>query len=89
MRKIYLEVKVIIASQIRSARGALGWSASQLGENAGLSLRTIQTAETEGGELKIRKSSLLAMKSVLEAAGIEFIGTPDDGPGIRIHPPKR
>jgi len=80
---------VIIASQIRSARGALGWSASQLGENAGLSLRTIQTAETEGGELKIRKSSLLAVKSVLEAAGIEFIGTPADGPGIRIHPPKR
>jgi hypothetical protein len=22
----------------------------------------------------------------LEAAGIEFIGTPDDGPGIRIRP---
>ena len=80
---------MITAAQIRSARGALGWSASQLGENAGLSLRTIQTAETEGGELKIRKSSLLAVKSVLEAAGIEFIGTPVDGPGIRIHSPKR
>jgi transcriptional regulator with XRE-family HTH domain len=79
---------MIVASQIRSARGALGWSASKLGEQAGLSLRTIQTAETDGGELKIRKSSLLAIKSVLEAAGIEFIGTPDDAPGIRIHRPK-
>ena len=76
---------MITASQIRGARSALGWSASRLGENAGLSLRTIQTVETEGGDLKVRKSSLLAIKSVLESAGIEFIGTPDDAPGIRIH----
>lgn len=82
-------VKVVTSSQIRSARGALGWSASLLAERAGLSLRTIQTGESDGGETKIRKSSLLALVSVLEDAGIEFIGTPDDGPGIRIHVPKR
>ena len=28
---------------------------------------------------------MLAIKSALEAAGIEFIGTPTDAPGIRIH----
>jgi len=56
-----------------------------LGEQAGLSLRTIQTAEADGGEAKVRKSSLLAIKTVLESAGIEFIGSPDDAPGIRIH----
>ncbi len=28
---------------------------------------------------------MLAIKSALEAAGIEFIGTPGDAPGIRIH----
>ncbi len=76
---------MIIAPQIRSARSALGWSASKLGAKAGLSLRTIQTAEAGSGEKQIRKSSLLAIKSALETAGIEFIGTPDDGPGIRIH----
>ena len=76
---------MIISSQIRSARGALGWSATQLGESAGLSLRTIQTAEADGGQDKIRKSSILAIKATLEAAGIQFIGTPDDGPGIRIY----
>jgi hypothetical protein len=26
--------------------------------------------------------------TVLEAAGIEFIGSPDDAPGIRIHTSK-
>jgi len=53
---------------------------------AGLSIRTIQTAETDGGEQIVRKSSLLAVKAALESAGIEFIGSPDDAPGIRIHP---
>jgi hypothetical protein len=28
----------------------------------------------------------MSIKMALEAAGIEFIGTPDDGPGIRIRP---
>ena len=35
-------------------------------------------------------ANLNAIKSALEAAGIEFIGTPDDRPGIRIgRPPGR
>lgn len=80
---------MIISSQIRSGRSALGWSASRLGLKAGLSLRTIQTAEADGGEEKIRKSSLLAVKAALETAGIEFIGTPENGPGIRIYPGKK
>jgi hypothetical protein len=28
----------------------------------------------------------MSIKMALEAAGIEFIGTPDDGPGIRVRP---
>jgi hypothetical protein len=32
-----------------------------------------------------RSGNLQALISTLEAAGIEFIGTPDDGPGIRIY----
>ncbi|WP_269812835.1 hypothetical protein [Pontibaca salina] len=34
------------------------------------------------------KANIQAIKSSLEAAGIEFIGTPEDGPGIRIRAPK-
>ena len=76
---------MIISAQIRGARAALGWSASKLGHESGLSLRTVQTAESVGGEAKIRKSSLIALQATLAEAGIEFIGTPDDGPGIRIY----
>jgi hypothetical protein len=28
----------------------------------------------------------MSVKMALEDAGIEFIGTPDDGPGIRVRP---
>lgn len=66
----------------------LGWPAKDLASAAGLSHRTIQYLEANGGEETARRSSLLAVKAVLEAAGIEFIGTPDDAPGIRIHSPK-
>jgi hypothetical protein len=31
-----------------------------------------------------RSSTLVVIRSALEAAGIEFIGSPTDGPGIRI-----
>ena len=27
------------------------------------------------------------IRATLEAAGIEFVGTPDDGPGIRLRKP--
>jgi transcriptional regulator with XRE-family HTH domain len=76
---------LLIAAQIRAARSALGWSAAQLASKSGLSLRTIQTVETKDGPDAVRKSSLLAIQSVLESAGIEFIGSADNAPGIRIH----
>lgn len=28
--------------------------------------------------------TLIAIKEALEAAGVEFIGTPDDRPGVRL-----
>lgn len=62
----------------------MGWAASELAKQAGLSLRTIHSVEAENGHAQVRKSSILAVQAALEAAGIEFIGTPDDGPGIRI-----
>jgi transcriptional regulator with XRE-family HTH domain len=79
------KLEVITSEQIRAARAALGWSASELAAECGLSLRTIANFESEAGVTQTRRSSMLAIKSALEAAGIEFIGTPGDAPGIRIH----
>ena len=76
---------MIISSQIRAGRAAIGWSAAKLAQQCGLSLRTVQSIEKGEKPEGARKSSMIALKATLEAAGIEFIGTPDDCPGIRIH----
>ncbi|MBU3993618.1 MAG: transcriptional regulator, partial [Alphaproteobacteria bacterium] len=63
----------------------LGWSGSDLAEICDVSLRTISKIETFSGLPDARVATLVKLQSALEAAGIEFIGTPDNAPGIRIH----
>lgn len=70
--------------QIRSARAALRWSLADLAEKSDVSLSTIRRAEAGDGVPKTTLPNLKALRRTLEAAGIEFIGTSDDRPGIRI-----
>lgn len=74
----------ITGSQIRAARGALNWSVKELADLSGVGTATIVRYETFSGVPKSRKDNLIFIRQVLEAAGIEFIGTPEDGPGVRI-----
>ena len=78
--------QVITGTQIRAARSALGWSGSDLARIAGISLRTVTKIEVQGGLPDARISTIVKLKLCFETAGIEFIGTPEDGPGIRIRP---
>ena len=79
---------MITAEQIRAARGALGWSAEQLSEVSGVSLRTILRFEAAVGVPPSRSSTLQDVRDALEAAGIEFIPTSDGrGPGVRLRNP--
>jgi hypothetical protein len=48
-------------------------------------MRTIMRFEQVDDIPPSRSSTLMDVKRALEAAGIEFIGSPDDAPGIRIH----
>ena len=79
------EDKLVTGDQIRAARGALNWSVRELAARSGVATATIVRYETEVGVPKSRKDNLAMLKTALEAAGIEFIGTPEDAPGIRIH----
>ena len=45
---------------------------------------TIKRYEASSGVPKSRKGHLELLKSFFEARGIEFVGAPDAGPGIRI-----
>ena len=77
-------MSMISVDQIRMARAALGWSLELLSEKSGVSARTIRRIESEGGLEKATKANLKLIRETLEAAGIEFIGAPDNGPGARL-----
>ena len=79
-------MSMISVDQIRMARAALGWSLELLSEKSGVSARTIRRIESEGGLKKATKANLKLIRETLEAAGIEFIGVPDNGPGVRLWP---
>ena len=76
---------MLTSAQIRSARHALRLSVAELAELSGVSTSTIKRIEADAWIPKSTKANLAAIQSALEAIGIEFIGTPEDAPGIRIH----
>ena len=75
--------------QVRLARHALRWSAERLAEQAGVVSKTIRRIEATDDVPNSTAKNLNQIKTVLESAGIEFIGTPEDRPGIRIGKPRR
>jgi transcriptional regulator with XRE-family HTH domain len=75
---------MITALQIRAARHALRWSASELAQRSDVAVRTIKRLEQYEGVPPSHAGTLEKIRLTLEAAGIEFIGTPEDGPGIRL-----
>lgn len=75
---------MLVSQQIRAARHALRWTVSKLAESSGVSVSTIKRLEAGDGIPNMSASKLASIKSALEVAGIEFIGSPDDRPGIRI-----
>ena len=72
-------------AQTSSARHARRWTVSDLAANAGVSVNTIKRIEVDEGVASTMARNLMSVRSSLESAGIEFIGTPDRAPGIRIH----
>lgn len=78
-------LSTITGLQIRTARIALRWSVQDLATKSKVSTSTIKRIELEDGVSAATAANLSALRSTLEAAGIEFIGGPGDAPGIRIH----
>ncbi|MFD2235376.1 helix-turn-helix domain-containing protein [Phaeospirillum tilakii] len=66
--------------QLRAARALAGMSRADLAMQASTTERTI--ARIEDGDSSPRASTLAAIHTALEAAGVEFID--DGGPGVRL-----
>jgi hypothetical protein len=75
---------MITASQLRAARAVLGLSVALVASSTTIGTATLKRYEAAQGVPKARKGHLTTLQSFYQNAGIEFIGTPEDGPGIRL-----
>ena len=79
---------MIASEQIRAARALLRITAQELSTASGVGLATIKRLEAGNGLPAAHAQTLDRLTKALEVAGIEFIGTPDNGPGVRLTPKK-
>ncbi|ARU00887.1 hypothetical protein LOKVESSMR4R_01571 [Yoonia vestfoldensis] len=62
----------------------MGLSISALSNLSGVSISSLKRYEATSGVPKASKGHLQLLRNVFQAHGIEFVGTPDDRPGIRV-----
>jgi transcriptional regulator with XRE-family HTH domain len=72
----------ITAATCRAARGLVDLTQRQLAEAARIGLSTVKGFE--GGHTVPGTNNLLAIRSALEAAGVEFIDENGGGAGVRL-----
>ena len=75
---------MITSCQIRAARALVNWSARELAEKSGLGVATIRRMELADGVPSSSAQTLDFVRKVMESVGVEFIGPPEDGPGVRL-----
>ncbi len=75
---------MLSSGQIRAARALLRWSANDLSQASGVGTATLQRMEVMEGVPSGQVRTLIAIKEALESAGVEFIGTPTENPGVRL-----
>jgi len=81
---------MITGAQVRAAKALLGWSGSILADRASVAISTIRRVEACDGVLETASVKVLqAIQGALEISGVEFIGTPEDRPGVRLNSSKK
>lgn len=75
---------MITSAQIRSARAMLKITAADLALLSKVGISTIKRFELAEGVPAGNIKTLEAIELALEKSGIEFIGSPDDRPGVRL-----
>lgn len=75
---------VITSEQLRAARQLIRLTADDLAKISGVGVATIRRFELMTGVPSGNARTVEALQKALEKAGIEFIGSPDDRPGVRL-----
>ena len=74
---------MITSAQIRSARAMLDWSREQLSEISGVGISALMRLESADGVPSGNIKTFETVKRVFEEAGIEFLGSTEEGAGVR------
>jgi len=74
---------LITSGQIRAARALIKWTGAELAKASGVAFSTLMRLETGEGVPGAQAKTLDAITKAFESAGIEFIGTPEQGAGVR------
>jgi transcriptional regulator with XRE-family HTH domain len=74
---------LITSGQIRAARSLIKWTGKELAEASGVAFSTLMRLETGEGIPAAQAKTLNAVVKAFERAGVEFIGTPESGAGVR------
>jgi transcriptional regulator with XRE-family HTH domain len=75
---------MISTEQIRAARALLRWTAQNLADMSGVGVATIRRIELMDGVPSGQVRTIEALRSALEDAGVEFVGSSNDRPGVRL-----
>jgi hypothetical protein len=62
----------------------LDWSRKDLAEHSGISFASMMRLESFDGVPASNFKTLAAIKLAFESAGVEFIGSPESGAGVRF-----
>ena len=84
-----MRLKPLTASQIRSARALLRWSAEDLAQRSAVGVATIRRAEVGEDKTSLTIPNDSAIRTSLEVAGVEFIDENGGGPGVRLRKRQR
>ena len=74
---------MITSGQIKAARALLGISIADFAKLAGIGFTTLVRLESSDGVPSGNIRTFEAVQKAFEAAGVEFIGTPEKGAGVR------
>jgi hypothetical protein len=66
----------------------LGLTVAEMAKLAGIGFTTMVRLESADGVPAGNVKTLTAVKSAIEKAGIEFLGNPEEGAGVRWMPKK-
>jgi SspJ family small acid-soluble spore protein len=78
------KIGLLSSAQIRAARALLRWSAADLARQSALGVNTIRRAEVAEEGTSLTLANDLAIRRVLEAAGVVFIDENGGGVGVRL-----